>query len=185
MDNDRVDLDGTSVRAVIECPRDGRFIMLGFPGLSISADGNAYLDPERLDLTITALSALDVRILIALTQHEELPLEAFGLLSAAAASENVLLRHLPVVDFGIPDEAFREEWRRLAPDVHSLLDRGSSIASACQHGAGRSGLVAALVLVERGMEPRAAIDLVRCHFAEAIENAAQEHWLQTVAQDFA
>ena len=107
--------------------------MLGFPGLSIASDGTAYLDPGGLELTITALPALDVRLLISPTAKEELPEKASGQLRATVAAEIVLLSYMPIVDFGVPDEVFRHAWRCLKKDLDGVFDRGSSMASACQN----------------------------------------------------
>jgi protein-tyrosine phosphatase len=47
----------------------------------------------------------------------------------------------------------------------------------CRGGVGRSGLVAGLILVERGCAPRDAIRQVRISRPGAIETAAQEQYV--------
>ena len=62
-----------------------------------------------------------------------------------------------------------------------LPTRGGTVAFACQYGAGRSGLMAAYVLLQCGMRLEDAVATVRDHFAEAIESEIQMTWLTEVS----
>jgi len=63
--------------------------------------------------------------------------------------------------------------------VHALLDRGDSVALHCRAGLGRTGTVAARVLLERGLNVQAAVDLVRQARPGAIETQVQEAYLHS------
>jgi ADP-ribosyl-[dinitrogen reductase] hydrolase len=58
--------------------------------------------------------------------------------------------------------------------LHDVLKRGGSIVAHCRGGRGRSGLVAARLLVELGWEPEDAIGAIRSANPKAIETPAQE-----------
>ncbi len=85
--------------------------------------------------------------------------------------------HLPILDVSIPDHRFEEAWGLAGPKLHVRLDAGERILIHCRGGLGRTGLVAGLMLVERGCDSRFAIDRVRAVRPRAIETAAQERYV--------
>jgi protein-tyrosine phosphatase len=82
--------------------------------------------------------------------------------------------HAPIRDFDAPDAAFERLWRDLAPGLHALLAGGRRLLLHCRYGVGRSGTIAARLLVESGTAPAEAIRLVRAAQPGAIETAGQE-----------
>ena len=85
--------------------------------------------------------------------------------------------HLPIVDVSIPDHRFEDVWVIEGPKLHKRLDAGERILIHCRGGLGRTGLVAGRMLVERGCEPRIAIQRVRAVRPHAIETPAQERYV--------
>ena len=69
--------------------------------------------------------------------------------------------HLPIVDAGIPDARFEHAWNRAGEDLRRRLLAGEGIVIHCRGGLGRTGIVAARLLVEFGEAPDAAIVRVR------------------------
>jgi protein-tyrosine phosphatase len=62
--------------------------------------------------------------------------------------------------------------------VFDELQRGKSVLVHCRQGIGRSGLVAASLLVLDGEEPRAAIESVsKARGVRVPETADQEQWI--------
>lgn len=82
--------------------------------------------------------------------------------------------HLPIRDMETPDERFEARWVNIGGELRRLLGEGISIAVHCRGGLGRTGMIAARVLVELGSEPGAAIARVREVRPGAIETRAQE-----------
>lgn len=82
--------------------------------------------------------------------------------------------HLPIVDAGVPDAGFERRWAELGPVIRARLRQGESILIHCLGGLGRTGLLAARLLVEHGLNPEQAIRTVRAVRPHAIETAAQE-----------
>jgi hypothetical protein len=70
---------------------------------------------------------------------------------------NKLLMHLPIIE----GEAPPDEVRRLARLIASQLDDGRCVFIHCVAGRDRSPMLAARVLIERGWEPKDAVQRVR------------------------
>ncbi len=85
--------------------------------------------------------------------------------------------HLPIRDVDVPDYRFETGWRIAGPLLHGRLEAGERIAIHCRGGIGRTGLVAALILVERGLSGEDAIRRVRAARPGAIETRAQERYV--------
>ena len=85
--------------------------------------------------------------------------------------------HLPIVDVNIPDNRFEISWVTDGPKLHARLDAGERILIHCRGGIGRTGLVAGLLLVERGVDATAAIERVRQARPGAIETMLQEKYV--------
>jgi hypothetical protein len=83
----------------------------------------------------------------------------------------------PIVDGGIPDAAFERAWLELGPRVRGILRAGGRVLIHCRGGLGRTGLLAATLLVELGADPRAAIAAVKDARPGTIENDAQEAYV--------
>ena len=170
--------DETSIRAVLQSPGGGRIVTMGFPGLAVAHDGSAHIDPGRMRSTLRKAARLGTEQLLVLTEISELPENARRLLVAAAADAAIEPPlWLPIADYGIPDAHFLEAWQGLAPRFHQRLDNGATLGITCQYGAGRSGTIAAMLLIERGLEPSRAIASLRDSFAESIESPAQFDWV--------
>ncbi len=58
--------------------------------------------------------------------------------------------HLPIVDDEAPKAPFLTAWETAGPAVHRLIEQGKTIAVHCKGGSGRTGLISAQILLERG-----------------------------------
>lgn len=85
--------------------------------------------------------------------------------------------HLPILDVSVPDGRFEHLWQTAGIVVHERLDAGERILIHCRGGLGRTGLVAGLILVERGIRPLDAIRQIRDVRPHAIETFEQENYV--------
>ena len=58
--------------------------------------------------------------------------------------------HCPIEDDHAPLTDFAAAWQQASPLVHQLLDAGKTVVIHCKGGSGRTGLMAAQILLERG-----------------------------------
>lgn len=166
-----------SMRAVIAHPFGGKIIMTGFPGLEIAIDGSTSFVPESCMETLAGIRAQGGHGLVVLVERDELDPLGFDLLAQTAAEVGVALEDHPIPDYAVPPEAMARAWAAQRPTREAALRAGGTLAFSCQHGAGRSGLMASWCLMEGGLSCDDAIAMVRRHFAESVESAQQEAWL--------
>jgi ADP-ribosyl-[dinitrogen reductase] hydrolase len=86
--------------------------------------------------------------------------------------------HLPIRDVSIPNEQFEANWAYAGHRLRALLLNGKKIVLHCKGGLGRTGTIAARLLVELGNEPGVAIDAVRAARPGAIETTSQEDYVR-------
>lgn len=121
---------------------------------------------------LSRLAGLGATGLLSLVETKELP-HGFA---AAVRAAGLEWTHLPIPDYGVPDAGFMAGWREL--DLARRLREGESWAIHCRAGLGRTGTVAALLLVENGTSAVDAIAQIRReHDAAAVETEAQEAFL--------
>lgn len=174
----------SSVRTICGRPGGGRVITMGFPGLDTDFRGQAWINPGLLDATLTEAAEAGMQLLLVHAQAAELPAEAMPLLRQAATARALRCLALPIEDFGVPGAAFLRGWHRLRPVFARAFAADRAIGMCCHHGAGRSGLVAAMHLVEAGLTPADAVAMLRGQFAETVENEQQYRWVEDHARRY-
>ncbi len=155
---------------------EGRIGMLACPG---TGSGFA-VTPERLAADLDALAGWGARLLITLNEHQELEYLGLQDLSRWVRERGIEHLHLPVRDMSVPGRDFERRWRELGPAVRARLAAGERIAVHCWAGLGRSGMLAARLLVELGSAPQAAIEAVRAARPGAIQTLEQEEHVRRI-----
>jgi ADP-ribosyl-[dinitrogen reductase] hydrolase len=128
-------------------------------------------------MVILAWGASSVVTLIEEHEFEMLAIEGLG---RAVQELGMDWMHLPIRDVDVPDDRFEQAWKVAGALLHRRLDMGEHILIHCRGGLGRTGLVAGLILVERGSLPQDAIDRVRAVRPHAIETRAQENYVISI-----
>lgn len=90
--------------------------------------------------------------------------------------------HIPIRDKCAPAEPFKQAWPIQGALLQQRLNQGEKILIHCMGGIGRTGTVAAQLLMERGWECDRAITEVRRVRQGAIETREQEDYLQNLAK---
>lgn len=142
-----------------------------------SASGGTWDRDFDADLEAIEMWGPDL-VLTLLGEHE---VERLGIPDLAARASRTDLRWVfaPIDDGKTPDAAFSETWETLGPRVRNILRRGGRVLIHCRAGLGRTGMLAASLLVELGQSPTDAIEAVRSARPGTIENAAQEAYVRS------
>ena len=85
--------------------------------------------------------------------------------------------HLPVADEQVPLEDFGQGWKACKQSILERLNAGQDIAIHCKGGSGRTGLIAARIMVEAGIPRADAIALVQALRPKAIQHPAHINWI--------
>jgi len=111
----------------------------------------------------------------------------FSLLQVERLPDEVRARgmtwlHFPIIDCSAPDKRFLEAWREEGPRLHQRLAGGENVLIHCMGGLGRTGTVAAQLLIEANIDAREAIRQVRTARPFAIETGSQTAYLHRLAE---
>lgn len=112
-------------------------------------------------------------------KKEDIKADLIISLTESPPFEGVL--HLPIKDYDIPSPEFELNWLKHKAHIHALLDINKTIAIHCRAGLGRTGTIAAKILIERGLAPHEAINKLREIRPGSIETKAQENYLKALA----
>ena len=85
--------------------------------------------------------------------------------------------HLPIVDLKSPNHKFIDKWQTTKSLLKNELIDGKNIIIHCMGGKGRSGTIAAILLIEFGDDNKKVIDIVRKKRNGAIETKEQEDFI--------
>ena len=153
-----------------------------WPGkLAISARprGGDWLDEE---LANWRKSGVD-EVVSLLTPEEVESLELQNE-SAYAKDSGMQFRSFPIIDRWVP--ASRRDTLRLIEDLDSELTSGRNISIHCRQGIGRAGLIAASLLIARGLQPDDAFDRIASARGVPVpETAEQRAWAEGLASELA
>lgn len=159
----------------VAAPGGGRIGLTICPG-KVQADSMTGPWDRDLNADLAVARRFGAAAVVTLMEDEELawvqvPVDRLGPAVRALGMEWL---HLPIVDVSVPDEAFEVRWLWAGARLREHLRRGRSVVIHCRGGLGRSGEIAARLLVELGIPPREAIDAVRDARPGAIETSEQE-----------
>lgn len=131
-----------------------------------------------LDIDVAAIRSWGAAAVVCLMEDFELHSLGVQALGATVEAAEMGWHHLPIRDVSIPSAAFERSWKIKGAELRKLLAGGGKLLIHCKGGLGRSGVIAARLLVEFGMVPEEAIALVRKYRPGAIENLAQEGYVR-------
>ena len=160
----------------VQTPGGGRIGLVHCPGRS-RTDAAGRMTTRDLDEDLAAIEAWGASVLVSLVEAAEFERLGAGELPATVKQRSFAWLHAPIPDMQAPPVDAVATLTHHAPELIAALQRGERIVIHCAAGLGRSGSIAAWLLVEMGAEPQAAIDDVRRARPGAIETAAQERFV--------
>ena len=120
---------------------------------------------------------------LTLMPSAELALNGATELPALCAELGLVWLHWPVADEQVPQADFDSAWHASRAQIAGLLSADQAIAIHCKGGSGRTGLVAARILIDNGMGHAQAVSLVQALRPKAIQHPAHAGWLAQFAAD--
>ncbi len=153
-----------------------------WPGkLAISAPprGGDWLDEE-----LASWHKSGVDEVVSLLTPEEV--DSLELQNEAAYSRNsgMQFRSFPITDRRVP--ASKRDTLRFIEDLDSDLTSGKNISIHCRQGIGRAGLIAASLLIARGLQPADAFDRISVARGISVpETEEQRAWVEALASELA
>ncbi|MCJ2122082.1 cyclin-dependent kinase inhibitor 3 family protein [Methylobacterium sp. J-077] len=130
-----------------------------------------------LSADVEAIRAWGASSVLTLLESHEFDLLAVKGLPDAVRDAGMVWHHAAIPDVSVPGLAFKTAWRSIGPRIAEQLREGGAVVVHCRGGLGRAGMVAAMLLVMMGEDPRRAIERVRAVRPGAIETQAQEAYV--------
>ncbi len=137
---------------------------------------------RSLELDVQAI--VDAGITFLVTLMESCEIEALEVSQLGECCEQAGLEwyQLAIVDGGIPDEKFESLWTSVGRELRWALRNGESVLLHCKGGLGRTGMIAARLLMDLDtLDADSAIRQVRAARSGTIETAVQEEYLRSYA----
>lgn len=161
----------------LEIPgRAGVIGMCACPGVRIEAPRRGSTQ-RYLKSDIAEMQEWQATSVITLNEEEELEGLGLGDLGLRLASAGFSWRHLPIMDMNVPRDGFEDTWQVESQQICASLAAGERIILHCLAGLGRTGMMAARLLVDMGMAPDRAIIEVRRVRDRAIQTTEQAEYV--------
>lgn len=116
---------------------------------------------------------------LCLVEPHELKLNKVEGLPAAIQDAGIWWKHLPIIDMDIPNQEFEDIWAVEGERIRHALRIGERVIIHCYAGLGRTGMIAARILVEFGVNPEQAIREVRRSNRRRIQTKLQEDFVRS------
>jgi protein-tyrosine phosphatase len=172
-------LTGPLTIDTITMPSGGRIGLTHAPGRT-GRDARGRDWRRSLNDDLATIEEQGVGLMISLIETDEFNLLGVPGLAEAAEARRFDWKHFPIADMAAPIKDDR--LRVLLDDVDAVLAQGGFVLFHCAAGLGRTGAMAAFVLIDRlGFSAEDAIALVRSARPGTIESDAQLSFLQDAA----
>lgn len=134
---------------------------------------------DSLEADLDTIAAYGASHLVTLMQAHELAYVGVdpGWLAGAAAARGLAWLHLPIRNLSPPGADWEAGWQGSGATLRRVLAEGGRFALHCYAGLGRTGTVAARLLMEHGASPVEAIAAVRSARPGSIETMEQENYI--------
>lgn len=112
-------------------------------------------------------------LVLTMTTQVELDRKGSGTIGTDLANAGIAWLHLPVADFGVPDNL---DWPAARDQVLAVLEKGGRVLVHCFGGCGRSGMMALRMMIATGEAPDVALERLRAVRPCAVETDGQMTW---------
>jgi protein-tyrosine phosphatase len=159
----------------------GKIAMTHCPGRNtVDARGRQW--QRQLSDDLAAIHSANISTVVSLISLSEMKKLGVPDLPTQVVQHQLQWLQLVIEDFGTPDLNALESWQQIKENVLAALARRETVLLHCAAGLGRTGMMAACLLVACGQTPAAAIAQVRAARPGTIETEAQAAFIQDVRQ---
>jgi ADP-ribosyl-[dinitrogen reductase] hydrolase len=164
------------IAAVQAFPDQGRIGITFCPG---KKQRNALTGAWDRDLCtdIEAIGRWGAAAVVTLIEDQEIASLNVPQLGDEVRRNRMEWHHLPIVDVSVPCSRFEQDWASAGESLRARLRDGFDVLVHCKGGLGRAGTVAARLLIELGVEPGRAVEMVRSARPGAIETPSQVRYV--------
>ncbi|MBY6187752.1 dual specificity protein phosphatase family protein [Marinobacter hydrocarbonoclasticus] len=127
---------------------------------------------------VAVLAAAGVAAVVTTLTDEELTRFGIPTLKEEVEAAGMQWVHLPVKDKSLPDSGFDARWAEVRETLTALMESGRRVSVHCRGGTGRTGLVAAKLLLDSGADWQETLERVREARPGALEHESQLGYLQ-------
>ncbi len=103
-----------------------------------------------LEDAVKTLADAGAKTLVTAMPMAELATYQVEMLPEVCSANGIKWIHLPVEDDKSPEQAFAEQLHQHRAELVELINNNATIAIHCKGGSGRTGLIAAVLLLESG-----------------------------------
>jgi len=153
------------------------------PGMKEFSTLDLYDD--RIENDLQCISNWGASVVVNLLEMQEIIMLGTAALPARILSRRMTFLHLPMANNLLPDASFEENWRNKRSRLLESLRDGERILIHCKEGVGRSGIVAARLLIESGVDADSAITAVRKARPGSFAFYAQEKYCHSLTPSVA
>lgn len=153
-----------------------RLSIPGIQGKLIFTPCPGTKDSSLVD-SLATLKQAGASAVISLMPTSELATNGAEDIGKQCQAQDMAWFHLPVADEQVPLEDFGQGWKASKQSILERLNAGQDIAIHCKGGSGRTGLIAARIMVEAGIPRADAIALVQALRPKAIQHPAHINWI--------
>jgi ADP-ribosyl-[dinitrogen reductase] hydrolase len=155
-------------------PGGGQIGMTLCPGKKCNSIYSGVWERD-LEIDLRAVCDFGATALVSLIEDHEFDLLGVRDLGDRAEEVGLDWHHLPIRDVDIPDASFETIWHYAGLRLRQILRRGGTVVLHCRAGLGRTGTIAARLLVEMGESTEAAIRAIRIARPGTIETSGGDH----------
>ncbi len=177
-------LSGQNANPIFTLEIPGRSGVIGLsacPGIRLDSARRGNLQ-RNLKRDLAAMQEWGATGVVTLNETEELAGLGLAELGSHITESGFWWRHLPIMDMNVPVPPFEDNWQVEGQQIIASLAAGERVILHCLAGLGRTGMIAARLLVDMGMSAEQAIVEVRRLRPRAIQTTEQEDYVRQFAR---
>lgn len=136
-----------------------------------------------LDSAITQLKGQSVDAILSVLSAEEMAQLEVESLPELCQQQGIQWFNLAIGNHQLPGDKDISDWQQYKSRITHVIDQGGKVAVHCKGGTTRTGLGAAMVLLELGWTPEQAISTVKSIRPRAFSHESTVEFIENMATD--